>query len=60
MAQKGADFELANRAYERMTLSERERVMERFAQLQYPSVLDRFFEAVHAVITASPSPTDRR
>lgn len=47
---KRDDFVLANRAYEQMTMAERHLVLEEFARLRYPSVLDRFFEAVHTVI----------
>ena len=47
------DFELANRAFEMFTLAEREIALERFAVLRYPSIIDRFFEAVHQVIRES-------
>jgi hypothetical protein len=40
----------ANRAFELFTLEERLRALERFAELRYPSIADRFFEAVHSVI----------
>ena len=44
------EFEQANRAYELMTLEEREMVLTEFAKLEYPSIRDRFFEAVFRVI----------
>lgn len=44
------DFVVANRAFELFTLAEREQALERFAELRYPSIVDRFFEAVHSVI----------
>lgn len=46
------DFALANRAFELFTLPEREVVLREFARLRYPSIVDRFFEAVHVVIHA--------
>lgn len=52
MSQKD-DFELANRAFEQFTLAEREEALEEFARLRYPSIIDRFFEAVHRVIEAA-------
>jgi len=45
-----ADFVMANRAFELFTLPERLRALEVFARLRYPSLVDRFFEAVHVVI----------
>jgi len=45
-----ADFEQANRAFELFTLAERELALEEFARLRYPSIIDRFFEAVYSVI----------
>ena len=44
------DFQLANRAFELMTLAEREAVLKEFARLRYPSIAARFFEAVYVVI----------
>ena len=41
---------LANRAFELMTLDEREHVLTVFADLRFPSVRDRFFESVHQAI----------
>lgn len=46
------DFQQANKAFDLFTLQERTLALEEFAQLQYPSVRDRFFEAVHRVIKA--------
>ncbi len=47
------DFRMAVRAFELFTLHEREQALEIFAKLRYPSVTDRFFEAVHRVIIES-------
>jgi hypothetical protein len=47
---KPSDFEAANRAFVLFTLAERERALEEFARLRYPSIRDRFFEAVYRVI----------
>ena len=44
------DFLQANLAFDRMQLHERERVLEEFAQLRYPSIKDRFFEAVYQTL----------
>lgn len=44
------DFELANKAFDLFTLAERRRALDEFARLRYPSIVDRFFEAVHRVI----------
>jgi hypothetical protein len=44
------EFVLANRAFEHFTLAERRLALEKFARLRYPSIADRFFEAVHQVI----------
>lgn len=44
------DFALAMRAFELFSLDERRQALEEFARLRYPSVEDRFFEAVDAVI----------
>jgi hypothetical protein len=44
------DFALANKAFDLMTLQERRFVLEQFSRLRYPSIADRFFEAVHSVI----------
>lgn len=46
------EFLLAMQAFDLFTLAERERALDRFAQLRYPSVTARFFEAVHSVIAA--------
>jgi hypothetical protein len=45
------DFALANGAFDLFTLPERLRALEYFAGLRYPSLMDRFFEAVYRVIT---------
>lgn len=44
------DFEIADRAYAKMRRDQRLRVLTHFAALEFPSVVDRFFEAVHRVI----------
>lgn len=44
------DFARANRAFELFTLAERERALAVFAGLRFPSMRDRFFEAVYQVI----------
>jgi hypothetical protein len=45
------DFREANEAFNLFTLDERKQALERFAELRYPSIADRFFEAVYQVIT---------
>jgi hypothetical protein len=35
------DFEMANKAFELMTLAERELVLQEFARLRYPSIIHR-------------------
>lgn len=47
----GDDFEMAMRAFDLFTLREREAALEHFARLQYPSIRDRFHEAVYLVIS---------
>lgn len=44
------EFEMANKAFNLFTLAEREQALKEFAGLRYPSIRDRFFEAVHRVI----------
>jgi len=44
------DFAISIRAFGLFTLAEQRKALERFAQLRYPSITDRFFEAVHQVI----------
>lgn len=44
------DFAQANRAFELFTLAERKQALEEFARLQFPSIVDRFYEAVYRVI----------
>jgi hypothetical protein len=43
-------FDLALRAFDLFTSLQRLRALERFATLRCPSIIDRFFEAVHTVI----------
>ncbi len=43
-------FALANRAFNQFTLAEREQALAMFANLRYPSIADRFIDAVHSVI----------
>lgn len=45
-------FELAMRAFDLFTLAEREQALTHFAHLRFPSVRDRFFEAIHRVIAS--------
>ncbi len=40
----------AMKAFDMFTLEERKRALEEFASLEYPSITDRFFEAVYRVI----------
>jgi hypothetical protein len=49
------EFEHAMRAFDLFDIRERERALEIFAGLRFPSVRDRFFEAVHQVVTTSPA-----
>lgn len=51
--EKREEFELANAAFEQMTLKERAIVLTIFATLKFPSVLDRFFEAVYRVVRSN-------
>lgn len=44
------EFRTANRAFELFTLAERKEALEVFASLAYPSIVDRFHEAVYRVI----------
>ena len=43
-------FTLANRAFGRFTLAECEQALRRFTELEYPSLADRWLEAVEYVI----------
>lgn len=52
---KEEEFELATKAFCLMNTAERHVVLEQFSKLRYPSVPDRFFEAVHLVIAARTS-----
>lgn len=54
---KHEEFELANQAFEKMTLKQRAFVLIIFARLGFPSVLDRFFEAVYRVVRSSQRPS---
>lgn len=45
------EFAHAMKAFDLFTLGERLRALHIFAGLSYPLVEDRFFEAVHRVIT---------
>lgn len=53
------DFAQANRAFELFTLAERERALTVFARLKYPSIRDRFFEAVYCVIAEKEEQVSR-
>jgi hypothetical protein len=56
-------FVLANRAFDLFTLAEREHALREFGTLSYPSIADRFIEAVHRVIVAkgtAPAPPHDR
>jgi hypothetical protein len=53
-----AEWTLANFAFDLFTLAQRERAFEHFATLRYPSIRDRFFEAVHFVIAESEQQKD--
>ncbi len=44
------DFAHAMRAFDLFTLEERKQALEAFARLRYPSITDRFFEAVYRVV----------
>jgi len=52
-----AGFVLALNAFDIFTIDERRRALEEFARLRCPSIEDRFFEAVHRVITAKDKAT---
>lgn len=47
---KAEEFALAMRAFDVMTLAERLAVLTTMAGLRYPSIEDRFFEAVHRAV----------
>ena len=49
--QEREEFETACRAFGLFSTEEKARAVEVFARLRYPSARDRFFEAVHQVIT---------
>lgn len=49
-------FTIANGAFDLFSIPERRLALEEFARLRYPSITDRFMEAVHNVITKSASP----
>lgn len=44
------DFEQAMRAFDLFSLRERREALREFASLHYPSLDDRFYEAVYRVI----------
>jgi hypothetical protein len=44
------EWQMPMRAFEMMTLAERVRVLEAFSALKYPSIADRFFDAIHTEI----------
>lgn len=46
-------FELALRVFELFTLPEKQICLAEFARLRIPETQERFFEAVHRVITRS-------
>lgn len=51
---QAADFKQAMRAFELFTLAEKRQALERYGQLHYDRVEDRFFEAVYATIQKMP------
>jgi hypothetical protein len=53
---EGDDFRRAMKAFELFTTSERLRALHIFASLKYPSIEERFFEAVHRVILTLQEP----
>lgn len=55
LATRRDEFERANAAFDLFTLSERLAALERFAAVRYPSIIDRFTEAVHCVIRHLPA-----
>lgn len=44
------DFATANRVFQLFTLAERMAALKKFSELRYPSIEDRFFEAVYSVV----------
>lgn len=52
------EFGLSNRAFDLFTLAERERALKRFSTLEYQSITDRFFDAVHWVINQKSQAAD--
>ena len=46
------DLELAARAFGFFTMIQKKAALDEFAQLRYPSSVDRFHEAVYRVIVA--------
>jgi hypothetical protein len=53
-------FEMACRAFALFTDAERLRALERFAGLRYPSIRERFIDAVHFVIVEWDAARERR
>jgi hypothetical protein len=48
------DFKMSLRAFNLFTDAEKLATLREFASLKYPHIEDRFFEAVHRVITRKP------
>lgn len=55
---QAANFELALRAWDLFSTAEKRQALERYGQLQYARVEDRFFEAVYSVIEKMPRRED--
>jgi hypothetical protein len=59
---KQEDFEMAVKAFRLFTEYEQRAALVEFSRLHYPSVEEKFFEAVHRVITRddklTPEPPD--
>lgn len=54
MSTANEDFTLAMKAFEMFTMAEKERALEHFSHLRYPSITARFFEAVHRTLPSPP------
>jgi hypothetical protein len=54
------NFSLAARAFDLMTLPERKRVLAQFATLRYPTIEERFVEAVWRELPVIPDGDLRR
>jgi hypothetical protein len=46
------EFKMAIRAFELMPMADKHSVLERFAKLRFPSIADRFHEAVYQQVMA--------